>query len=76
MGFGDHGDGQGDQGGIVRVIAAEIGRSQSGRVGDAVSLVEAEDAFINDTYYTIQGIRVNKPVKGLYIHNGKKILVK
>ena len=31
----------------------------------------------NDGYYTLQGIRVNKPVRaGIYIHNGKKIIVK
>ena len=28
-------------------------------------------------YYTLQGIRVNKPTTaGIYIHNGKKIVVK
>ena len=37
--------------------------------------VEAEKA--NDgAWYTIQGVRVDKPAKGLYIHNGKKIVVK
>ena len=31
----------------------------------------------NDGYYTLQGIRVNKPTTaGIYIHNGKKIVVK
>lgn len=31
----------------------------------------------NEGYYTLQGIRVNKPVRaGIYIHNGKKIVVK
>ena len=39
--------------------------------------LETEDTILeNGAYYTIQGIRVDKPVKGLYIHNGKKILVK
>lgn len=27
-------------------------------------------------YYNLQGIRVLKPTRGIYIHNGKKILVK
>lgn len=32
---------------------------------------------VNDNaYYTLQGVRVAKPVQGLYIHNGKKIIVK
>ena len=31
----------------------------------------------NDGYYTLQGVRVNKPMSaGIYIHNGKKIVVK
>ena len=27
-------------------------------------------------WYTIQGVRVDQPTKGLYIHNGKKVMVK
>lgn len=27
-------------------------------------------------YYTLQGVKVSKPVKGIYIHQGKKIMVK
>lgn len=27
-------------------------------------------------YYTLQGVKVAKPVKGIYIHQGKKVLVK
>ena len=30
----------------------------------------------NEVYYNLQGQRVAKPGKGLYIHNGKKVLVK
>ena len=37
--------------------------------------VEAEKAD-DGAWYTIQGVRVDKPAKGLYIHNGKKIVVK
>ena len=35
-----------------------------------------EDVTDDGVYYNLQGIRVNKPVKGIYIHNGKKVLVK
>ena len=29
------------------------------------------------SYYTLQGVKVNKPTsKGVYLHNGKKIVVK
>ena len=32
---------------------------------------------VNDNaYYTLHGVRVAKPVQGLYIHNGKKIIIK
>ena len=27
-------------------------------------------------YYNLQGIEVAHPVKGIYIHNGKKVIVK
>lgn len=30
----------------------------------------------NDKYYNLQGIEVSHPVKGVYIHNGKKVIVK
>jgi hypothetical protein len=30
----------------------------------------------NEVYYTLQGIRVDKPGKGLYIRNGKTVLIK
>ena len=37
--------------------------------------VNAEKAAEGE-WYTIQGVRVNQPTKGLYIHNGKKVMVK
>ena len=30
----------------------------------------------DDAYYTISGVRVTKPGKGLYIHKGKKVVIK
>lgn len=30
----------------------------------------------DNSYYTLQGIRVNTPSKGIYIHNGKKVVIK
>ena len=36
-----------------------------------------EDMYKNDSFYTLQGVKVAKPTtKGVYIHNGKKILIK
>ena len=37
--------------------------------------LETED-LKNDKYYNLQGIEVAHPVKGVYIHNGKKVIVK
>lgn len=30
----------------------------------------------NNAWYTIQGVRVAQPTKGVYIHNGKKVVIK
>lgn len=30
----------------------------------------------DNAYYTLQGIRVSKPSKGIFIHNGKKIIIR
>lgn len=34
----------------------------------------ANDA--DDAYYTLQGMKTNKAAKGIYIHNGKKVVIK
>ena len=36
----------------------------------------AADADGDGAYYTLQGIRVTKPQRGVYIRNGKKVIVK
>ncbi len=38
--------------------------------------VSPETAIGDDRYYNLQGVEVKHPVKGVYIHRGKKILVK
>ncbi len=40
-----------------------------------ISTVEAAKAA-NGAFYTLQGVKVVKPTKGLYINNGKKVIVK
>ena len=47
-------------------------------VSDGISTIVHQDKFTDSgAYYTLQGIRVNKPARaGIYIHNGKKIIVK
>ena len=41
-----------------------------------VKVVIPADAITNDEYYTLQGIKVTKPRNGVYIHNGKKVILK
>lgn len=38
--------------------------------------VETVKPHHNNAYYTLQGIKVQNPTKGIYIHNGKKIVIK
>lgn len=41
-----------------------------------ISSVEADGVVADDAYYTLSGIRVAKPKNGIYIKNGKKVIVK
>ena len=42
----------------------------------AIESVETNNNRGNGEYYTLQGVRTSAPVKGLYIINGKKVVVK
>jgi hypothetical protein len=45
--------------------------------GDATGIHAIEGSQSNDVWYNLNGQRIDKPAKkGLYIHNGKKIIVK
>ena len=35
-----------------------------------------ENVTTDDGYYTLTGVKVNRPVKGVYIHKGKKVVVR
>ena len=37
------------------------------------SMVEVEE---DGDYYTLQGVKVENPTKGIYIKNGKKVIIK
>lgn len=39
-----------------------------------ISAVNNDGTVKDDAYYNINGMRVNSPVKGVYIHNGKKFV--
>lgn len=44
--------------------------------GEATGINNVKTAKVDGAYYTLEGVKTTKPVKGLYIHNGKKIVVK
>ncbi|RKW58577.1 MAG: leucine-rich repeat domain-containing protein, partial [Prevotella sp.] len=43
---------------------------------DIESVTTDEEAKDNDVYYNLNGQRVSNPQKGIYIHNGKKVIIK
>lgn len=63
----------------LQVSAAQAAKGFKMVFGDAtgISNVNAgKAANADNAYYTLSGIRTEAPVKGLYIRNGKKIIVK
>lgn len=52
-------------------IDAPMGNETTG-ISELKNNVSNTDA----AYYTLQGVKVAKPVKGIYIHQGKKVIVK
>ena len=42
----------------------------------SVGAVKEEPAVIDNTYYDLQGRRVDTPRKGLYLLNGKKVIIR
>jgi len=42
----------------------------------ATAIQSVTTATTDDAWYTLQGVRVAQPTRGLYIHNGKKVVVK
>ena len=46
----------------------------NGGTTTAVSEVKMDTADADASFYTLQGVKVSHPVKGVYIHNGKKFI--
>jgi hypothetical protein len=44
--------------------------------GISASLTNSEERIVNSAVYDLQGRRVEQPQRGLYIRNGKKVVVK
>lgn len=45
-------------------------------VHTAISETEIDNTNVEGEYYTLQGVKTKKPTRGLYIINGKKVIVK
>ena len=61
------------------IIKLPISFRSIGNDGDGTTGIKVQSSMSNalsDAYYTLQGQRVTKPGKGLYIKNGKKIVIK
>lgn len=57
-------------------VAAGTAAKFFGLDGEATGINSVKTAKADGAYYTLEGVKTTKPVKGLYIHNGKKIVVK
>ena len=60
----------------VTVTASSASRSLEGDNDETTGINSVNAEANNGAYYNLQGIRVAQPTKGLYIVNGKKMLVK
>ncbi len=60
----------------LSIPRAASGAKFFGLDGEATGINSVKTANADGAYYTLEGVKTTKPVKGLYIHNGKKIIVK
>ena len=64
---------------LTSTLGTETGKSMKLVFGDETTgITEVSNAAkaSDKAYYTLSGQRVNAPVKGLYLHNGKKVIIK
>ena len=62
---------------ISLIIDADFDLGFNNGIATAIQQVIEKDMYKDDTFYTLQGVKVSKPTtKGVYIHNGKKVLIK
>lgn len=60
----------------VNLLDMTISCKKTVDVPDAINEVKTAGSVAADAYYTVSGLRVNNPSKGLYIQNGKKVIIK
>ena len=54
------------------MINVDFGEGEVTGVNEVIGVKEVND----NSYYDLQGRKVTKPTKGLYIVNGKKVIIK
>ena len=54
----------------------EGGEQWSGQQTTDIAIVQATPRAADLCYYNLQGMKVNYPQKGIYIQNGKKIIIR
>ena len=52
-----------------------IGSDFEDEMTDGIQTISTQ-SYDKDAWYTLQGVRVDKPTKGVYIHNNKKVVIK
>lgn len=61
----------------VNLMLINIFEDEEGSAADGIKVVNTVIVNAdNNAWYTIQGVRVAQPTKGVYIHNGKKVVIK
>ncbi|MDD6754222.1 MAG: hypothetical protein PUE15_10035, partial [Prevotella sp.] len=63
-----------ENGAFVVPVSEAATISISDGTGTGINGINAENA--DNSFYTLQGVKVNGKAKGLYIKNGKKVVVK
>lgn len=53
-----------------------LGITAKENVVDGITTINSEPSTVNQQWYNLRGQRVEKPSKGLYIHNGRKYIVR
>ena len=62
---------------VPEMIKLPISFRSIGNDGDGTTGIKVQSSMQSDNaYYTLQGQRVLNPGKGLYIHNGKKVVIR
>jgi hypothetical protein len=63
--------------GMGLIILGEEELEEQQGIATAITSPDVKTVIDSDSFYTLQGVKVNTPTtRGLYIHNGKKVVVK